>query len=70
MKTIFTLLVLLMSAAPAFAEDEEACTAIFTFLDGREHWARIECDSPYAGKCLKEIVLKDGKHDWQEVSCQ
>jgi len=68
MKTLLAALILLSSPA-AFAE-EEVCTAIFENLDGQEHWARVECDGPYAGKCLKEVVLKDGTNGWQEVACK
>jgi len=69
MKNLTTILLLLVSSLPAMAV-EEVCTAIYTTLDGQEHWARVECDGPYAGKCLQEVVLKDGKHDWKEVACK
>ncbi len=69
MKTLFAALILLFSPS-AFAEEEEVCTAIVENLDGQELWVRVECDGAYAGKCLKEIVLKDGTQGWQEVACK
>ncbi len=69
MKAILSILFLL--SQPAFADaDEEVCFATYETLEGEENWARVECDGPYAGKCLKEVVLENGLHDWQEIACK
>jgi hypothetical protein len=54
----------------AHAGPQEMCSAELTYLDGTEQTAVLECDSPYAGQCLEEVVLPDGTHDWKEVACR
>ena len=55
---------------PAHAGPVGMCSAELKYLDGHEQTAIMSCDDENAGKCLSEVVLKDGTHDWQEVSCQ
>jgi hypothetical protein len=65
----FALLLSLLSF-PAHASSVGMCSAELKYLDGREQTAVMSCEDENAGKCLNEVVLKDGTHDWQEVSCQ
>jgi hypothetical protein len=67
MKFVFLLSLL---AVPAHASSEGMCSAELKYLDGREQTAVMSCEDENAGKCLNEIVLKDGTRDWKEVSCQ
>jgi hypothetical protein len=68
-------LMLLFTAVSALAveaqEEQQVCTAITENLEGVESWARVECDGPYAGKCLREVrdAKGDGTH-WEIVSCK
>jgi len=69
-------LILFLTAASAFAEnnqsDEEVvCTTIAKMLDGEEYWWKVECDGPYAGKCLKEVRNANGVGtDLEIVACE
>ena len=60
---------LLLVSTPAYAGPQEMCSADLEFLDGTLQTAILECDSPYDGKCLKQVELPDGNFDWQEVEC-
>lgn len=61
-----------LSAASAMAGDEpEVCTATYENLAGEEILTYVECESPYAGQCLKETLTDDGKSTkWLIVDCK
>ena len=71
MKNALLLLSLLSLAPLAHAQEDEpeVCTAVI--VDG-DDWqmARVKCDSPYAGKCIKDTVRPDGTHAWVDVKCE
>lgn len=69
------LLLVLLAPVAAFADDEEDgpqyCSAELEYLDGTKQTARVECDSPYAGKCLKEAYVgRSLRTEWKEVECK
>lgn len=66
-------LAFLLTAASVLAgdEQEETCTVSYENLRGEVTWGTVECDSPYAGKCLKEARTGKGEETfWQEVECK
>lgn len=72
------LLLLLATLAPAssFADESEEdgpqyCSAEVEYLDGTEATLRVECDGPYAGKCLRETYVgRSLRTEWKEVECK
>ena len=70
------LLTALLTPVASFASHDEEegpqyCSAEVTYLDGSEQTVRVECDGPYAGKCLKEEYVGRSLHTkWTEVECK
>jgi hypothetical protein len=76
---VLNLLLLLTLFAPGAARADESdddqpqyCSAELELLDGTVQTARVECDSPYAGKCLKETYTDSSQRhtQWREVECK
>ena len=65
----FLIVALLFLSFLAHADSEPLCSAELEYLDGSYQMAILECDSPYAGKCLKQVSKSDASLDWQEVEC-
>lgn len=66
---VLTVLALSLLPLSAFGHDESHyCSAQIIFRDGQfNQQMRVECDGPYAGKCLQEVST-DGQWNWQVVS--
>ena len=79
MKNLNFLLFALLLASPSLADEDnennqpQFCTAVLEDIDGNvNEWVRVDCDGPYAGKCLKETYTDSSKKEtyWREVECK
>lgn len=62
-----------VASRAADREDDtyEHCSAELEYLDGTKQTATVECEGPYAGKCLKQAYVgRSLRTEWKEVECK